>query len=96
MLKDGDELARFCNNCAGRFGYDDFSECVPEHKAHKFKSSKGQVFCKQCGGERGYANRECDLKNAGHEIILTNAKANDKMCNKCGKLWGYDDLTTCK
>lgn len=95
VLKEDNELVKFCNNCAGRFGHDDFSVCVPKEKSHKFKSSNGQVFCQFCGEERGYAKKECEYRNAGHQIILTNAASNDKTCNKCGKNWGYDDLTTC-
>ncbi len=54
-------------------------------RQHKFKSSRGILFCKYCGGERKYCYGECHYRKNGHNFVYLKVDgAWEITCNLCG------------
>ena len=54
-------------------------------RQHKFKSSRGILFCKYCGAERKYSDGECHYRKNGHNFVYLKVDgAWEITCNLCG------------
>jgi hypothetical protein len=52
---------------------------------HKFKSSRGILFCQYCGDERKYCDDECHYRKNGHNFVYLKVDgAWEITCNLCG------------
>jgi len=54
-------------------------------KQHKFKSSKGEIFCKFCTSGKEWSNSDCHGREHGHNYVQMKVDGSfEPICNKCG------------